>query len=246
MGRVHASGALDVDRLARGDSLVHRLDARAKVLGALAVILGIVRVVPPTAWKLAILAAAVLTVALLSRVPLRFLLTRSAVAIPVLAFFVLTAPLLPGPVAHNFANAGLIVAKALLSICVATTLMATTPWHKLLQALRGLWVPRAFVLILQFLHRYLFVLMEEVAAMRRARDARLVAAPGLASSLASGSGMIGTLFIRTLERAERVESAMLSRGFTGECRTLDEPRFTLRDAAALAASVAFAIAVTRA
>jgi cobalt/nickel transport system permease protein len=41
--------------------------------------------------------------------------------------------------------------------------------------------------------------------------------------------LIGTLFIRTVERAERIYSAMLSRGFHGDFRTISRFRATLVD-----------------
>src|SRR5262245_26687744 len=70
--------AHDFDRLARGDSFVHRRDARAKLLATLALILGVVRIPvqdaagradPSHAWKLLPLAAAVALLAALARLP---------------------------------------------------------------------------------------------------------------------------------------------------------------------------------
>jgi len=42
--------------------------------------------------------------------------------------------------------------------------------------------------------------------------------------------MIGTLFIRSYERGERVYAAMMARGFDGCSRTLDRLRFSRADA----------------
>jgi cobalt/nickel transport system permease protein len=36
--------------------------------------------------------------------------------------------------------------------------------------------------------------------------------------------MVGSLFLRSLERSERVYAAMLSRGYDGELRTLEPSR----------------------
>ena len=41
--------------------------------------------------------------------------------------------------------------------------------------------------------------------------------------------MLGTLFLRSYERAERVYQAMLARGFDGEMRTLSELCFGRAD-----------------
>jgi cobalt/nickel transport system permease protein len=58
--------------------------------------------------------------------------------------------------------------------------------------------------------------------------------------------MVGSLFIRSYERSERVYSAMLARGFDGTFRTTDlarlDPRRLLPFAIVLAAIVLFTLA----
>jgi cobalt/nickel transport system permease protein len=46
--------------------------------------------------------------------------------------------------------------------------------------------------------------------------------------------MLGSLLLRTLDRAQRVHSAMCCRGFDGHVRTIEPLRFATRDAAFLA------------
>jgi cobalt/nickel transport system permease protein len=46
--------------------------------------------------------------------------------------------------------------------------------------------------------------------------------------------LVGVLFLRTVDRAERIYSAMLSRGFQGDIATLRRSRITGRDLAFLA------------
>lgn len=237
------AAALALEDLARRDSPLHRLEARAKLVPALAAIACAALADQASAWKLAAIAALAILAAAASRTPLLALARRVLVLLPFAAFFALTAPLLPIPPEEAAARAGLIVAKAATSLLVATTLAATTRWHELLEGLAGIGVPRALALVLHFLHRYLFVLAGEVAAMRRARDARLCGPLGARAALASGASMIGALFIRSVERAERIEAAMASRGFAGEWRTLGRKRFGARDAAALALGVGAVAAV---
>ena len=47
------------------------------------------------------------------------------------------------------------------------------------------------------------------------------------------ANMIGMLFLRSYERAERVYLAMCSRGFTGTIRTISEPSLKIKDIAFL-------------
>jgi cobalt/nickel transport system permease protein len=77
------------------------------------------------------------------------------------------------------------------------------------------------------MYRYLFVLSDEVLRLRRAREARSAVLPGrkgggslLWRAKVAGS-MAGQLFLRSLERSDRIYSAMLARGYKGQLLTLN-------------------------
>ena len=65
--------------------------------------------------------------------------------------------------------------------------------------------------------------------MARARDLRTFGAHG--TGIKVFVRLIGLLFIRTVERAERIYNAMLSRSFTGNIPSIRQYRFRLSDAA---------------
>jgi len=65
--------------------------------------------------------------------------------------------------------------------------------------------------------------------MKQARDSRDFGGSRLRQLRTMGN-MIGTLFIRSYERSERVYSAMVARGFDGQVRILDTLRFEKADA----------------
>ena len=135
-----------------------------------------------------------------------------------------------GPLVLTVSGEGLrmlatILLKSWLSVQVAVLLAFTTPFHELVDALRELRVPRIFVAVIGFMYRYLGVLGDEAGRMNRARAARSAAAPD--GRRAGGSvvwrarvtgSMVGSLFIRSYERSERIIAAMQSRGFESELR----------------------------
>ena len=94
--------------------------------------------------------------------------------------------------------------------------------------MRRLGCPRMLVAQLSFLYRYLFVLIDEGLRTRRARDFRGAAAAPLGRRLAATGGVIGTLFVRTLDRSDRIHTAMLARGYQGEPHSLSRLRFSAR------------------
>ena len=76
------------------------------------------------------------------------------------------------------------------------------------------------VATLQFMERYVHVLGEELARMSQAHRARSFH-EGRVLSWRLFTSMLGMLLLRTFERAERVQNAMLARGWDGTIRSLD-------------------------
>jgi cobalt/nickel transport system permease protein len=116
--------------------------------------------------------------------------------------------------------AAAIVAKNSLAFAAVWLLSATTPFPALLGAMARLRVPAVLVATLHFMYRYLHVLRDELARMVQARRSRSFRRRG-ALDWGLLSGLIGVLFLRAMERGERVHAAMRARGWDGTLRTLD-------------------------
>lgn len=127
---------------------------------------------------------------------------------------------------------GSVLLKALLSLLLLNFLTQTTPIPQLLHALAALRVPPLLVAILAAMYRYLSVLQAEVESMRRAALSRNLMNQSRWQRFVVGQ-MIGSLFLRSLERGERIYQAMLSRGYTGLPPLMDVPRTCRLDYLAL-------------
>src|SRR5690606_16601745 len=101
-------------------------------------------------------------------------------------------------------------------------LVATTEVSAILRGMRALRVPVVFVSIAGFMIRYLELIAGEMGRMRQAMEARGHDPRWLwqVRPIATASG---ALFVRAYERGERVHSAMVARGYTGEMPVI-EPR----------------------
>ena len=115
----------------------------------------------------------------------------------------------------NPSTAPLVLAAVVKSnLCVFTMLLLTwtTPFLDILQELRRLCLPSIMVTTLALMYRYLPVLAEESRRMQRARASRTFSARRriLWHNLTT---ILGQLFIRSAERAERIYLAMCARGW---------------------------------
>jgi cobalt/nickel transport system permease protein len=114
-----------------------------------------------------------------------------------------------------------IVVKGTLGVLTSLTLAATTPPRDLLWGLQRLRVPSTITTIATLMLRYIDVIVGEARRMRIARIARGHNPRLLWQAGATARG-VGTLFLRSYERGERVHLAMLSRGWSGEMPVLQE------------------------
>ncbi len=207
-----------LDDLADQDTPLHRLDARAKVLVVLAFLVSMLSLGRYEVARLLPYAALPLVFCAMGDIPLPLLLRRAALALPFVLFVGLFNPLLDrvvhlrlGPllITGGMLSFVSIALRSMLAVTAGLALVAGTGFNRICRALGRLGLPRAFLVQLQFLYRYIFVLAAEAARMLHARSLR--SAPGSKPSLRE----YRNLLLRTLDRAERVHKAMLCRGFDG-------------------------------
>lgn len=117
---------------------------------------------------------------------------------------------------------GSVTTKAFLSLLLLNLLTLTTVVPDLLQALLVLKVPPLLVAILASMYRYLEVLIAEFAAMKRAALSRNLMGHRRWQRLVLGN-MIGSLFIRTVDRGDRIHQAMIARGYQGLTPVVTQP-----------------------
>lgn len=229
------------DRYHETESFVHHLDPRVKVVVTIAFILSNA-LLPDGAWIAFGLAwLFLLFVNALSNLGVAFTFKRSFVALPFALVAITVLFSIPGKPLSTFhflmwnltiTDMGLlrfmsILVRSWLSVQMAILLVATARFPDIIHALEHLRVPMILTTIIAFLYRYLFVLVDEVFRLLRAREARSAAAPGSRSggSVAWRAGvagnMAGQLFLRSYERSDRVYNAMLARGYTGHLNTIN-------------------------
>ena len=135
-----------------------------------------------------------------------------------------------------------VTAKAFFGVLCVTALIETTPFPSVLRGLEQFRLPRLGLMLAGFAYRYVFVLTEEARRMKRARDARCYRGRWLWQAGVLGR-MIGTLFVRSYERGERVYLAMMSRGFDGRFPSAAPTPLDIVDWAFMAGAIAAFLAL---
>jgi cobalt/nickel transport system permease protein len=230
------------DDTSTAPGLLQKLDPRAKVVGLLGLVVAgaFLRTIP----ALLVLYLLTLGLAVLSRLSVSFFLKRVWLFVPIFTGIVLIPATLSvvtggqvvltlwhwhghpeGFTSQGLTSAALVVCRVASSISLVVLLALTTPWTKLLAALRTLGVPRMFILVIGMAYRYLFLLLGSVTDMYEARASRTIGTEKHdQSARAFVSASAGALLGRTMVMSEEVHQAMTARGYRGNARVLAQPR----------------------
>lgn len=247
--------------MAARDGLLQRLDPRVKLAGLMALLLttGFLHHIE------VLLAVYGLTLVLAwsSGLPMGFFIRRVWLTIPLFTGIVVLPATLsivtPGDVvlnlwswhgssqgftAQGLTSAGLVMTRVATSVSLVLLTTLTTPWPRLLAALRSLGVPRMFVLIIGMAYRYIFALLDTITDMYESRKARTLGrVPHDRRARAFVSSAVGAVFGQAQHLSEDVHQAMVSRGYRGDATTLQAFRLRALDLAAGVVVVASALLI---
>lgn len=225
-----------IEKSAYSDSVIHRLDARIKLLVALAAIITIVAV--PYSTKIYELGAVFFGFFLIlwaaSRLSPAVYLRRFALILPFGIFIIIFQIFVKNPYyrvfhpiavlpfgieiyAESVEFASILLVKFIVSISFIILLSSTTKMQDLLDASGRLGLPREFTLPLGMMIRYIFVFADMFGKIRSAMATRSFDPFDRALSyryrFRQLGYMVGMIFIRSYEQGERTYVSMLCRGY---------------------------------
>ncbi|MCC7423111.1 MAG: cobalt ECF transporter T component CbiQ [Planctomycetaceae bacterium] len=204
-----------------GPTVCHRLPAGLKLL-LVALVIAAGLAIPAENWPAhGMLAALVFAGHTFAGIPLRYLLRRLALFLPLLLTFALSLPLSQGG-DRGWELGTAIALRGSLAFLSMLWLIHVLPFPQLLATLRRYHCPSVLLAMMAFMYRFSFLLFHEVERMTAARRARSFGRTGFWFRWKVGAQVIGMLLIRSMRRAERVHGAMLARGWTGDVRVLED------------------------
>ena len=225
-----------MDRLAAGETALHRLDPRAKVLVTLVFIGTVVSFGKYAVTGMIPLVIFPVAMVSLGNLPPGYIAKKIALLCPFALMVGMFNPIFdrtvlihlgPIDITGGWVSLTSLIIRAILTVGAAIILVGVTGFPAICQALERMGAPQLFAVQLLFLYRYLFVLTEEGARVSRSRELRSFGGKGL--GMGSFGPLVGHLLLRTWARAERIHMAMLARGFSGEFHIRQEFHFGGRE-----------------
>ena len=241
------------DESARNSGLLQILDPRVK-LGA--AILLIMAAIAFHRWEvmLGVFAFSAL-LAFASGLPMRRLamvwfsasLFTGIIALPALVVTpgepVARIPWLDWPItASGLRSAGFLMGRVLATTTTCTALMLSTPWNRLLKAMRGFRLPGVAVVLIGTTYRYIFQFVQLAMDMIESKRSRAAGPIPQEERRRIAIASAGVLMSKAFELNSEVHLAMQARGYRHEVYLLDELSMRGRDWLA-SAMIAVALAV---
>ncbi len=239
--------AANAEQLAETRGVLQSLDPRVKVVGLLCLIVAVA-----ACRRLEVIAglfAIAIGLAIVSHIALSKLLAwvwmpvlffTGAIALP--AIFLTPGASVRGlPITESgLRSAAFLLSRAETSATLSVLMVLSTPWPRVLKALRILRFPVVFVAILGMTYRYIFVILQTAFDMFESRKSRTVGVLDPAERRRVAVSAVGVLLSKSFQLSGDVHLAMQSRGFRGEVYVLDEFRASTRDRVWLATFIALA------
>ena len=203
-------------------SVCHRIPSGWKLGSTLAAIL-VSSLIPLENWPaMGLLLVVVLFGLSFANVTMIYLVRRLALFFPVLFIFGLSLPLTQIERSSAWLWTISLWLRCTVSFLAGLWLIHVLPFPEMLATLMRWRCPNLLIAMLSFMYRYIFILWDELARLRHARDARNFGQGTTKMHWIGNAQLIGLLLLRAMERAERTHLAMLSRGWDGSMKFLSE------------------------
>lgn len=243
---------MDIEEFALGDSFVHNLDPRVKIVSAFV----FSTVVALNHWISAAAVAIVFPVSLIvaARIDIRRVLSRLAVVNSFIVFLWFFLPFtFPGEVIWSLGPleihregllyALLITLKSNAIILMVIALLGTSPVFNLVHALSHMGFPDKLVHIFFFCFRYIHVIHEEYHRLVKAMKIRGFQPRSNIHTYRAYAYLVGMILVRSFDRSKRILAAMKCRGFNGKFYILHHYEMKKCDYFVAISSVMFSVAL---
>ncbi|MFQ6072997.1 MAG: cobalt ECF transporter T component CbiQ [Methanosarcinales archaeon] len=224
----------------QGDSLLHRLDARVKLISVFALIFGIVAI---NHWQIPISIFLLCLILIQNfKIPIKTYLNRlrSPLMIATVVFIVVVFTysgsyqvwnLVGIPIYQESIDfAILLFFRIIAAVSVLNLFLAVTPITDVMDAMQWFRIPKVIVDLTAMMLRYIHLLSKESAIMYKAQQSRCgYSNKGIGEKIRQYSTIASTLLIRTFNRTEKIHNAMLSRGYNLESRLIQYKPLSNKD-----------------
>ncbi|WP_407423998.1 cobalt ECF transporter T component CbiQ [Methanobrevibacter sp.] len=227
--------ALNLDELASKDSPIHNLDGRIKLISAILII--VIAAFSNNIFIPIVLEIFLLIVIKIAKLSYADSFKRIALLLPFGGAIIIFQPFIhPGNVLWSYSwitvtDTGLnwailLICRMIVSLTSIVILSSTSPMQQIVASFRRLKMPKDLAMILSIMVRFLFVFIDELAAIRKSQKSRNFHIHSKLTPYKWRVKQVGysvaMMFVKSYEQGERVYKSMISRGFSDKSDLFNE------------------------
>ncbi len=227
--------ALNLDELASKDSPIHRLDGRIKLISTVFII--VIAAFSNNIFIPIILEIFLLIIIKIAKLSYLDSFKRIALLLPFGGAIIIFQPFIhPGNILWSYSwiritDTGLnwailLITRMIVSLTSIVILSSTSPMQQIVASFRRLKMPKDLAMILSIMVRFLFVFIDELAAIRKSQKSRNFHIHSKLTPYKWRIKQVGysiaMMFVKSYEQGERVYKSMISRGFSDKSDLFNE------------------------
>ncbi len=219
--------ALDLDALASGNSPIHKLEGRVKLISSIIII--VYCVFATNLFVPIILEIYLLIILYFSKISIADSFKRILFLLPFGGMIIIFQPFIqPGNVLWHYSwlqitDAGLnfgilLFARLIVSLTSIVILSSTSPMEQIVASFRKLKMPNDYAMLISIMIRFLFVFVDKLEVIKKSQKSRNFDIHSKLTPYKWRLRQIGysiaMMFLKSYEQGERTYQSMLSRGYS--------------------------------
>ena len=229
--------ALNLDELASKDSPIHNLDGRIKLISAILIIVVAAfsnnLFIPITLEIFLLIVIRIAKLSYIDSFKRLVLLLPFGGAIIIFQPFIHSGNILWSYSWITITDVGLnwavlLLTRMIVSLTSIVILSSTSPMQQIVASFRRLKMPKDLAMILSIMVRFLFVFIDELAAIRKSQKSRNFHIHSKLTPYKWRVKQVGysiaMMFVKSYEQGERVYKSMISRGYSDKSDLYNEKK----------------------
>ncbi len=204
----------DIEELAEGQTVIHRINPLVKLVATIAFIYAVVSFDKYAFIPLCLMTIIPIVIYILAKIRISTCFYKLRIIMPFILMVGVFNPIIEGET--GLVSMFTLMIKGVLSLMMSFIFVATTPIDSLCNSLRRIHFPKFLVTLILLTYRYLGVLTHEISIMSDAYHLRAPKQKGIAPK-AWGS-FLGQLLLRSMDKAQEIYNSMMLRGYGVEVK----------------------------
>ena len=202
-----------IDELGEKSTMIHKIDSSIKIIVTIIYVIKILSIKQFTVINITCTVLYPLIIFIIGKVPIKFILKKVLYVLPIILGLSVINLIIDLSYEEIYFSV-LLIFKCTFALVGALLLIATTGINNLALGLKKLKIPNILIMQILMLHRYIILMMEECYKVKSAYELRTLREKTM--TMKDYGQIVGQMFLRTLDKSEKVYEAMKLSGFEGD------------------------------